>query len=123
MNYFPCGGQFTSHVPSGGLGIPGTSDSVRIRPADLAGRTARLCAEVIRNGENPRDRAWSTGASRTGLSLVGRHTWFGGAREMKATPLRGTTRAATPFLHRGHTLRAVCAHADASLRIQGVGMT
>lgn len=120
---FPCGGQFTARFPSGGLGIPGTSGVVRIRLAVMSGRAVRLFADVIQNGENPRDRAWSTGASRTGLSLVGRHTWLGGARGMKVTRTRGTTRAATPFFHRDHAIRAVCAQLDASLRIQGVGMT
>lgn len=119
----PSGGQFTSRFPSGGLGFSGTSDVARIRPALLSGCAVRLCPTVIHNGENPQDRAWSAGGSRTGLSLVGRHTLLGGDRGLKATRQRRTSRAATPFHHRDHAIGCAYAYADTGLGIKGVGVT
>lgn len=120
---FPQDGQNTACFPSDGLGISGTSDVTRIRPAVLSGCAVRLCPAVIHNGENPQDRAWSVGGSRTGLGPVWRHTFKGGDRGLKATRQRGTSRAATPFHHRDHAIGCVSGHADASLHVQGVGMT
>ncbi len=42
---------------------------------------------------------------------------------MKATRPRGTTRAATPFLHRDHAIECAFAYADTGLGIKGVGVT
>jgi len=119
---FSCREQLSDHFLRHGLGIPGLSDSARIRPANVSGRRARLCAVVIQNDENPGTGPGPRG-SRTGRSLVWRHTWLGGARGMKATRTRGTPRAATPLIFCDHAIRSASAHADAILRIQGVGMT
>ena len=68
---FPYGAQFTAGFPSGGLGVPGASDVARIRPANLSGCRARLCGDLINNGESPQDRAWSTGALERGEASLG----------------------------------------------------
>lgn len=68
---FPQAGHIGPRFPSGGLGIPGTSGVARIRPAVLSGSRARLCGDLIDNGERPQDRAWSTGALERGEASLG----------------------------------------------------
>lgn len=90
----------------------------QLLPTVLSGPGARLWD--IENGESP--RTVQDPGALNGTSPFGRHL-RGGDRGMKATRPRGTTRAATPFLHGDHATGSVRAHTDASLRVQGVGMT
>lgn len=119
---FSQGGQLSTRFPYEGLGIPGTSGIARIRPAVLSGCRARLCGDVIDNGESPQDLARSTGALERGGASFGRHL-IGGDRGMKATRPHGTSRGTTPFHHRGHTVRHAFRHADSAFAFEGVGVT
>lgn len=68
---FPRGGQLSARFLSGGLGVPGTSDVARIRPAILSGCAVRLFAEVIHNGENPGTGPGPLGALERGEAPLG----------------------------------------------------
>lgn len=120
---FPQGGQLSARFPSGGLGIPGTSDVARIRPAALSGSRARLCKDLIHNGESPLGPGVVREGARTGRALFGRHL-MGGDRGLKSTRTFGTTRATEPFPHRDHAIGCALGHAaDTGLAVKGVGVT
>lgn len=108
----------SDHVSPQPARLQGSLDDTQIRPTVLSGPGASLWE--IENGEGP--RTVQDPGALNGTSPFGRHL-RGGDRGMKATRPRGTTRAATPFLHRDLAIGSVRAQLDASLRIQGVGMT
>ena len=102
-------------------GIRDFSGTLRFRPRNVSSQGVRVIADVIHNDENPGTGHGPRGLERGNASLG--DTWKGGDRGMKVTRACGTTRAATPFHHRDHAIGCVSGHADASLRVQGVGMT
>lgn len=81
----------------------------------------RVTSSLINNGEKPPQDGKVQGGSRAGSPVRATHL-SGGDREVQVTRGCGTTRATWPFERRDHA-PACFSHADASLRIKGVGMT